>query len=379
MAKTFDQTTVSVATLNAIRDNASPLYQEFVPQATRNNIGDIGEALWQFDPTFNEFTNLLSKIALTMTIKRLYENKLARFKSGSLHTANMIEEYYLHKIPSGLQDPTGANPLGRRTLGMSVAYYRENRNETYATTVSFKQIRNAFRSADGVEKLMNEIVEELYNSSNIDEYEIMKNLLAQVYGKATIYEVPEVATSSVNARRFVKTVRKASNDMEEPTNEFHTHFIVDPQNPSGDDYVRNPDIINFTPKGNQVLFINKDVEAEVSVEVLASAFNRGDVANPIQQVIVGDFGDEATGIVGMLADDRLLRVFDTFRELMTQTNAQGAFINYFLHIDQVLALSPFANVIVFKTEDNSTASQTENNSTVFKTEDNSTGLKTEDK
>lgn len=351
MAKVFEQETVTIATLNAIRTNASGMYQEFVPVATRNNITAVAEAILDYDPKMNEFIGLLNKIAQTMTIKRMFENKLARFKSGELDTAATIEEYYTRKVKAVPQDPTGSNPLGKRNVKADVVYYSENRSDTYETTTSFKQIRKALRSIDGVEKLLNELVADLYDSANIDEYEIMKNLLAQVHTKATVYEVPDAAESAANARRVVKTIRKASNDMEEPTNKFHTHYIEKDGTPGT--YERNEKVIAHTPKANQVLFINKDVESEISVEVLASAFNSLGVENPMEQVIVGDFGDEAEGIIGVLADDRLLRVFDTYRELLSQENAQGAFVNHFLHIDQILALSPFANVIVFKIkEDN---------------------------
>lgn len=343
------QTTISVEILNAIRTNASDQYQDFVPNATRDNLAEVGEAIYNYDPTYNEFSGLLNKIAKTMTIKRMFENKLARFKSGTLATATDIEEYFIRKIGAKVQDKDGLNPLGKRNPSLAKVYYRENRNETYETTVSFKQIRQAFTSRDGVENLMNEIVQELYNSSNIDEYLIMKELLGTVSENATIYEVPDPSKDEKSAKRFVKTVRKASNDLEEPTSDFHTYFIPDPSDP--DEMIRDKSIIQHTPKSSQVLFLNKDVEAEISVEVLATAFNVGKADFPVENVIVGDFGTSADDIVAILADDRLLRVFDTYQELLTQVNAQGAFTNYFLHIDQILALSPFANVVVFKVVD----------------------------
>lgn len=41
--------------LNAIRNDASPEYQERIPEATRNNIADIGNALLSYTPTMSEF------------------------------------------------------------------------------------------------------------------------------------------------------------------------------------------------------------------------------------------------------------------------------------------------------------------------------------
>ncbi len=356
------QGSVTVLVLNAIRNSASPLYASDVPVATKDNIALVGDAIYSHDPTYNEFSGLLNKIALTMTSKRLFENKLSAFKSGSLLTANEVEEYFIKKIKASVQSKDGLTTLARMKPDIAKAYYKENRSDTYGITVSFKQIRSAFRSPDGVESLMNEIVQELYNSANIDEYNIMKELIGQVEDLAYVYQVPMpvpveikdadavvIGVSNHNIKSFIKTIRKASNDFEEPTSLFHLHQIVDPNDATS--LINDPKVITFTPKANQVLFINKDIEAEVSVEVLATAINVSGVEYPAPRVIVGDFGTAGTGVLAILADDRFLKVFDTFRELLTQTNAQGAFTNYFLHIDQILAISPFCNIAVFKTTD----------------------------
>lgn len=340
------QKTISVEILNAIRTNASPLYLENIPEATKDNIAEVGNALYNYDNTYNEFTGLLNKIAYSLTVKRLFENKLARFKSETLTTANDIEEYFIRKIKPKKQDTEGLNPLGKRTPSIATAYYKENRREVYETTISFKQIRRAFTTVDGVEKLINELVQELYNSANIDEYLVMKELIGQVADIATVYEVPNPEESETTAKTFVKTIRKASNDFEEPTADFHLYEIDDPDNVG--EKIKDPNIITFTPKNNQVLFLNKDVEAVISVDVLANAFNLSNANYPAPNVIVGDFGTVGTGVMAILADDRFLRVFDTYRELLTQVNAQGAYTNYFLHIDQILAISPFCNIAVFK-------------------------------
>lgn len=340
------QTTISIEILNTIRTNASPLYASNVPTATKDNIALVGDAIHDFDPSYNEFSGLLNKIALTMTVKRMFENKLARFKSGMLETASQVEEYFIRKLKAKAQNLEGTNPLGKRAPSIASTYYKENRSETYEVSVSFKQIRQAFRSRDGVEALMNEIVQELYNSSNIDEYLIMKQLIGQVSEKATAYEVLDPQASKETAEAFVIALRKASNDFEEPTSNYHLYKIGNGETPEV--MINDPEIITFTPKANQVLFINKDVEATIGVKVLSQAFNVEYANYPAPNVIVGDFGTVGTDIYAILADDRFLRVFDTFRELLTQVNAQGAYTNYFLHIDQILALSPFCNIAVFK-------------------------------
>ena len=53
--------------LNTIRDNASDTYQERIPEATRNNITDIQEAMT--DPNNAVVTNEFMSMLLNLVIK----------------------------------------------------------------------------------------------------------------------------------------------------------------------------------------------------------------------------------------------------------------------------------------------------------------------
>lgn len=343
----------SVELLNTIREEASDQYQAQVPSATRTNLAEVGNAITAYDPTYNEFTGLLAKIAKTVSIKRFYNNPLSVFKKEHLETANMIEEYFMRKIKSAVQDPTGANALVANKPTFSITYHKENRNETYHTTTSFKQIRNAFQSRSGVEALMNEIVSNMLSDAQIDEFMILNELIKRATDGAQEVTVGDPMASDTNAKALIKAIRVASNAFTRPNSMWHNATKV-----VANETVRDTDIVTFTPKENQVLFIRNDVEAEVDVEVLAMAFNRGDANFPVNRIVVlDDLGDDDT--VAVLADEDILIIHDTFNEMLTQLNAKGAFTNYFLHIDQLLAVSPYAQIAVFKIDDSDDEGQEE--------------------
>lgn len=336
-----NQTVLSVELLNAIRAEASANYQASIQEATQDNIAEVGAQITAYDPKFNEFTGLLAKIAKTVTIKRFYQNPLAVFKKEKLETANMIEEYFIRKIKSQLQDPDGADHHAPKRPSFSITYHKENRNETYKTTTSFKQIRNAFRSRDGVESLMNEIVSAMLSDAQIDEFMIMSELIKRATDGSFTVLVDNPLASEQNAKNLMKAIRTASNAFERPSSLYHNATKI-----VGLDTVKDTDILTFTPKRNQVLFIRTDVEAQVDVEVLAHAFNQGKTDSQVTRIItLDDLGED---VVAILADEDMLVIHDTFNEMLTEINASGAFTNYYQHIDQLLAISPYANIAVFK-------------------------------
>ena len=60
--------------LNTIRDNASDIYQERIPEATQANIAEVQEAMC--DPNNAVVANEFMKTLLNMIIKTVIHNKL---------------------------------------------------------------------------------------------------------------------------------------------------------------------------------------------------------------------------------------------------------------------------------------------------------------
>jgi hypothetical protein len=120
----------SISVLNDIRAIASTAYQDRIPVATRDNIVAVGNAILEYDPTYNEFSNLLNKIGMTIVNNALADNVLAQFKGAPLPYGTTVEEIWVEQAKAeGAFDPTGANPLGRRLSDIKVYYHAENLEE----------------------------------------------------------------------------------------------------------------------------------------------------------------------------------------------------------------------------------------------------------
>lgn len=330
----------SISILNNIRANASPDYQARIPEATRTNISEIGFALQTYELLFNEFaTKLINKIGKTTIESKLFKNKLARFKSGSVLTQQDVEEIFVDMAKSATEyDPDGTNALGRREDdNVKVVYHRMNRRSCYEITIGDLDFLRVFRSEATLDAFIASKINAVYSRAAHDEWLIMKELLAsyeEMHGYFP-YGVPVMAGDNAEktAKSFVKTVRKAVQDVGFASKKYNALGVMQWANPE-----------------DLVLLVNKDVLAEVDVEVLAKAFNMGKTDIQTQIVVMDDFGS-LENTYGLLIDKDFFKVFDTLSTMRTQQNAQGLFTNYFYHVQQILSLSPFKTAVRFTTEE----------------------------
>jgi predicted transcriptional regulator len=319
---------IVLATLDAIRAGASTDYADRVPQATRDNITAVGNAITEYTTLTNEFTNaLIGKIGKTIVSSKLATNVLAPFKSGKLYTGSDVEEIFLEMLSATNFDETGATPMARKqATNTKIMYHRQDRQDEYKVTISHAQVQNAFHSLATLEEFINKQIEAMYSGANYDEFILMKNILAG--GTYKEYEVEDL-TEEAHSKAFVKTVRKAMADIK---------FVSTDYNVAG--------VKTFTDPKDAVLIVNKDVIASTSVDVLAGAFNLGKVDFEPKIVVVDNFGTLADTF-GVLIDRNFFRVFDTKQEVASIFNPQGLFTNYYFHVWQILSRSNFTNAVKF--------------------------------
>lgn len=324
----------SVSVLNNIRANASTEYQQRIPEATQQNILTIGNALDTYSLLYTEFfPALFGKIGKTIIESKLFKNRLARFKSGTIASQQDVEEIFIEMAKAeGTYDPDGKNPLGRReNPDVKAIYHRMNRQDYYAITVGDLDVVRVFRSEATLDTFISGLINSVYSGAAYDEYLAMKNLIGSYdgffdYGVAAI-------TDAETAKDFVKTVRKASTDLTFASSEYNAAKVK-----------------TWTPVEKQVLIVNKDVLAEVDVEVLAKAFNMGKTDIQVSVVPVDDFGS-LTNTYAVLVDEDWFRIWDTLSRMEPQRNAQGLFTNYFYHVHQILSASKFKNAVRFTTSE----------------------------
>lgn len=326
----------SIEILNKVRNSASAEYQARIPEATRENIASIGNALQTYTLLFNEFCEaLVNKIGKTIIETKLFSNKLASFKQGEILSQQDVEEIFIEMSKAeGSYNPAGPNPLGRREMpDVKSLYHRQNRQDYYCISIGDIDFVRVFRSEASLDEFISGLINSVYSGAAYDEWVAMKELLA-TYDGYFDYAVEEIdgTNAEAAAKDFVKTLRKAVQDLGFASNKYNAEGVT-----------------TWTDAKDLVLLVNKDVLAEVDVEVLSKAFNMGKTDIQVEIKSMDDFGS-LTDTYGLLVDKKFFRIWDTLSHMEPQRNAQGLFTNYFYHVHQILSLSRFKNAVRFTTK-----------------------------
>ena len=328
---------ISQALFNEIRNAADPQYQARIPEATRDNIAELGQALRTYTPQYNQFLSaLINRIGLTIMRAVSYTNPLGRFKRGFNPQGLDIQEIFIEPIKSeGAYNPQGPNPLGRRAnTGVSAAYHRMNRQDQYVISVDRTAFMQAFTSWGRVDEFVGKLIDAMYVGSEWDEYLCMRQLMTnaiqatdtgKVLPKAYLGQIS--AKDEASAKAFVQGLKYLVQDLK---------------------YIRSDlnqaEVLNRASAEDLVLFVNKDLEPNIDVYALTGLFHIDEMAYPTRVFSVDTFGVD--NVMGILAHKDWLQCWDTLRTTEPQRNAQGLFTNFFYHVWQTLSLSPFMPSVV---------------------------------
>ena len=333
----------AIEVLNTIRDNASQQYQDRVPEATRNNLEEVGEAITDLNNAvvYNEFVSTLANmIYAPMLIKKSWQNPLGKFKKGKKTFGDTVEEVYNNFIKAQTFDQTGSGLLTRHLPDTKVVFHRMNRQDSYVLTDSPESLAKAFKSYEGLAEYLENLFTTMRNSAELDEYVLMRQLFEEAYNNnaMVVVSVPDPQASEANAKEFVKIVKTISGDMVFANSNNNAYLTAQ----SSD----NKPIVTFSKKDEQILIVDNPTDVTCNIDILAYAFNKSVVEfNETQKEIIDSFPVE--GMIGALVDRNFFQVYDdlfTFREF---ENGLGLYRNHILHVWQTLGYSILCNAVAF--------------------------------
>lgn len=329
--------------LNTIRDNASDIYRERIPEATQKNIQDVQEAMT--DPENAVVTNEFMSTLLNMIIKqvihnKLFSNPLKSLKKGKKPLGDTIEEIYTNFIKADVYDQTGANLLQRKLPDTKTVFHRMNRQDKYKVTVNPEELFKAFSSYERLESYIGGIINTLYNSSEFDEFTLTKELIRQALENNAIkvVNIEDPLLGETQAKNFIKAVKTVSGDMVFPNTNNNAYLTAQDTD--------NKPIITFSRKSEQVLIIDNPTNVSVNIDVLASVFNMSVAEfNDTRKIVIDAFPDP--NIRACIVDEQFFQIYDDLLMFKEFENPEGLYKNYYLHVWQTLAYSILVNAVCF--------------------------------
>lgn len=314
--------------------------------------------------------DLLSNSLLVKTTKqeidsKIFEGIFGIFTRAMLETGAQWEEIEVANLTSEDFDPNGTNPLTKKNMSFASLYHKINRRKTFQATVSDAQVKMSMLSKENMASLASAIVNELYNSSAIEDYEAMKTLLADIANDQKKIVICDMNGNGNDMDALTKAIQTLATNMTLPS----THY-----NFAGFKKA-------FNKKEDLVLIIDSATQAKLNVDSLASAFNMAK-KDLVSNIIVVDslpeikytaekakkeielnigetnsiavYKPDATqtttvagSAIAFLVDRKAIVRDPVERELTEQYNAKGRFTNYYYHATDVLSYSTLKNAIVF--------------------------------
>lgn len=335
-------------------DNGS-IYHQYVPVVTESTtIGEFGAPIIdsQNVNVLNDFIGLLKKVVYTAVTTKLYNNPLRELEGDRMPLGNFVEDVYVNPQKArGFNVNDFAGLLQKYEAQVAVQYLAVNSDLQYPVTITREKIRNAFTSWDNLESLITGMVNSLYNGAYITRYNQAKGLpLAAFEAGAVKYEVITNPTNEATAKALVRKIRADYAKMQFPSTKYNAW-----QDVKGEDAFA---LKTWSAPEDLVLLISADVEALISTEVLAAAFNLDKADYLARRILVDDFtqyNDDGTVAV----DGSMIKAVlcdKSFFKIKTQDFAMDEFYNancrcwnYYLNDVRMVNYSLFANAKVYTT------------------------------
>lgn len=336
-------TETSINILNSIRStiiaNGSSLgYDERIPVATQENLQDIGQAMLNYQPDLNAFLNeLVDKIGLTYIHSKLYSNKLAFLKRGTLEYGDTIEEIFVdvakaYHYVSVAPDDNMCDVYEQHKPEIISVFHKINREDVYPITINNDLLKRAFKSYNNFSQFIASVFNSLYTADNLDEFLLFKQLIGA--GLKNSYQVQVTKpTDRTTSEQFSIQMRSYGLSLEYMSRDFNQMGVA-----------------NATPLEDQILILRSDIVPVIDVTQLANNFNLNlGQAISGRIIVVDDFGSGNEDIIGGIIDRDFSMIFDVLYRTESIYNPKHLYWNFYLHHHQVIASSPFANAICFTT------------------------------
>ena len=362
--------------LNYIRHNASEQYKNMTSNVRYGNSADLSnlaKTMYDYTPIRNEFmSTLYNMIAVTLVTNKLYDSPVKRLKRGIIENGEDIREIFVDLVNSHNYNMEVASEQFMKIEKPNVlaAFHSMNYQKFYKVTITRKEINLAFTSWSGVDDLISKIIVALSTSANYDEYQTFKYMVARAILNGMLKPVNIPALTKDTSHDVTEIMR---------CNSLNMTFMSRERNLAG--------VAQFTDLSDQIMLIDTKAEANLDVNVLATAFNLsytdflagtrisidgfGNLDNGrLAELFEGDkFTDfkpltpeEITALNSVPAvsiSSKWLMLYDNLLEFTESPyNSDGMYYNYVLHKWSTFAISPFEDAMVYTPTTSSVTSVT---------------------
>lgn len=343
-------------TVNKVREAASQGYQDNVPLLKDNNLASFKEAFFAYQPAINEFyvglVNLFAKIIWNTD---RFNHKLSFLKKGNYTIGYDIEEIHTNPVNPALYDNTdGAGILGDYPPEVLTAFYRENRHDVFPLTTNSEILSRAMDSWERLGNFINSTRIAVDNGNALREFNLLKQSIVGMYEKSGFVTREVDSSTDSGVADLMEQLRTDINDMQFLSSKFNKYKEL-----SGGE----KEAQSVSEKDNICIICTTKAEAKVR-RYLSGVFNLQELEDANRFILVDDFGydiyekqgsarqltitgHKTTPISFIVADKNFVQWYDRLNVEYEFKNGFTLNINTFVHIWQMISVSPFANAVCY--------------------------------
>ena len=363
-------------------------YQQLL-QVIKEYVNENKISVESLSVTRNNIVGLADKIGAVITLDNTFTDKLSIFDAGTMNFGRTVEEWYEDLILPTDYDSEGAGALSPSDPSYRpVAYSYALDKKKFKTTRRYNDVERAVNNEAEFVEIIAKITKRLYDSFTSFIYASKRQALG-VLAKMCINEMNETAVYSASGNYSVNTVLKESSGSNTRGIVFKPYksslnllwadavkqgYIVPldlvstmsfpADTPTGEAFIKqvkkDAEIANDESQGHSlngnslgatsdlVLVLKQGVMPSIDVDTLAGAFHQDRLAFNAEPIVVPDFGTDENNVFAILTDSRTIRMFNNYRALREQENADGDFINYFLHTENTMHISRNTFVKIYR-------------------------------
>ena len=321
----------------------------------------VGDIILGDSDYANEFVStLINKIVKSYMIRNEFRNPLARLKKGAINEGDAVEEMVVELSQVHEYNSTEDREYPIQEIpDIKNEIHKINYTKYYKKTINRAMLRRAFYSNDGMEELVNAIIETMFVSAEVDEFIMQKYMLCMSlkYGFVVPVTYEISAEKEESYKNFLETARGTFSDMKYMSTTYNVIGLN-----------------SVTPERRRVLIINNRFSSGLGVQALAYMFDneKADIrAEDIIEINGFNAGDikRLTGLLSdgsgkmlsempsdedirrfnatpaFLIDDRWFMIFDNLFEMTHFFNPEKLYWNYWLHKWNIFSVSRFVNAV----------------------------------
>lgn len=323
---------------------AKSAYANQLPTLTKDNIAEVGNAIVEFQPTYNEFVDvLINRIGRTLVSSPEFYNRFAEFYSPTLEFGDTVQDIFIGIADNGENYSPTADPFATKKPNVDVIYHQVDRRLKYKVTIWEDTLKMAFVNESGLIDMIQEIINSLKTRKELDSYAgIVKLLSSQsIYGKIVEIPITDEDNQEIAIDQFYKDV--LSNV------KYYSSKLKYLQDWNALSIKEDKEIKNVMPLDNQLIIMDVDTRLGIDIEYLADIFNisKVDLDKRIIEIEKFDIDEENTVMpVCCIVDKTALKFVPKLETIKNIDNPEALYRNYILHNWEIISYSIFKNAVM---------------------------------